>query len=293
MYCDLHTHSTASDGGTPPRELPAQARAAGLAALALTDHDTTAGLPACAAAAGEVGVCFVPGIELSANRAALKPAPYTPAPGDRLGTLHLLGLFIRHDDPGLAALCRDVAQARAQRNPQIIARLNEMGLSISYDEVLALVQAQGGQVIGRPHIGQVLVAKGYAASVQDAFARYIGEGRPAYVRKDLLPPGRAIDAIHKAGGLAILAHPIQMRCADAAELEYTVKRLAEMDLDGLEVWHCDHGPAEIQAYAALAQRLGLLVSGGSDYHGPRKAVALGSQQVPVEVFEALRDVAGL
>lgn len=278
-YCDLHLHSTASDGTDRPEALPALAKAAGLSAFALTDHDTTAGVAACAAAARKARIRFVPGIELSAD----------PLSRDGRGTLHLLGLFIRHDDPTLAAVQRRLVEARAQRNPQILANLRALGVRIDDEEVIA---AAGGAIVGRPHIAQVLVDKGYVKSAHEAFAKYIGEGRPAYARKDRLRPDEAIDAIHAAGGLAILAHPVQMKLDDD-ELEHAVARLVQHGLDGIETRHSDHAPAMVERCHALARRFDLLTSGGSDYHGSRKSVALGSQAVPLKTLEALARAAGI
>lgn len=287
-FCDLHTHSTASDGTDSPHALAGLAHQAGLAALALTDHDTTAGLSACAQACAELGVAFVPGIEVSADPAAL--AADLLALGDspsKLGTLHILGYFVREDDSKLAAVCQAMEQARNQRNPAIVARLQELGVSIEYDEVLELAQREGTGIIGRPHIAQVLLQKGYVKSVQDAFRRYIGQGAPAYVRRDRLHPAEAIDAIHHAGGLAVLAHPIQLGLHQAGQLDVYLTRLKDIGLDGVETRHSDHPPAYAEQVHRIARKLDLLTTGGSDYHGSRKAVALNSQQVPVDVYHAL------
>lgn len=285
---DLHTHSTASDGTARPSEIGALAQAAGLSAIALTDHDTTDGLPQAAEGCRRVGVDFVPGIELSAELAVVKPAHDPPLASDGRGTLHLLGLFVAHDDPQLREIQREMAIARQERLELIVARLQELGVRIEVADVQQLAQSLGTQAIGRPHIGQVLVDKGYAKSIQDAFLRYIGHRGAAYVRRDRLAPKRAIQAIHHAGGLAILAHPIQLRCADAAELEHAVVQLKKMGLDGLEAIHSDHAPADVQRYRALAQKHGLLISGGSDFHGTRKPIALGSQQVERSLLDALK-----
>jgi 3',5'-nucleoside bisphosphate phosphatase len=286
MFCDLHMHSTASDGTNTPAELAALAKSEGLGAIALTDHDTTAGLVECEAACKKAGVAFAPGIELSAEAAAVRAAPESDP---RLGTLHILGLFVRHDDPKLLDIHHRLLQARQDRNPQIVRNLQGLGVRIDYDEVLELAGSTGTAVVGRPHIAQVLVKKGYVKSVQDAFARYIGEGKAAYVRKDTLDPRDAIDAIHAAGGLAILAHPIQLRYRDDDELDYMVTKLKDAGLDGVEIRHSDHTAALTEQYQKLAERLGLLVSGGSDYHGSRKAIEMGSQRVALSVFERLRE----
>jgi 3',5'-nucleoside bisphosphate phosphatase len=286
MFCDLHMHSTASDGTNTPAELATLAKAAGLGAIALTDHDTTAGLPECESACKKAGVAFAPGIELSAEAAAVRATP--PQGDQRLGTLHILGLFVRHDDPKLLDIHHRLLQARQDRNPQIVRNLQDLGVRIDYVEVVELASSTGTAVVGRPHIAQVLVKKGYVKSVQDAFSRYIGEGKAAYVRKDTLDPRDAIEAIHAAGGLAILAHPIQLRYRDDDELSYMLTKLKDAGLDGVEVRHSDHTAALADQYQKLAEKLGLLVSGGSDYHGSRKAIEFGSQRVGARGVTAIK-----
>lgn len=271
-YCDLHTHSTASDGATAPYQLGALARQIDLAAVALTDHDTTAGLHAAAESCAAHDVAFVPGIELSCQR------------GKPTGTLHLLGYFVDPASQPLADICRELQEARNERAPQIVEKLQELGVDITIDEVLA--EAGNGSV-GRPHIGAVLARKGYVKTIKDAFTRYIGQGAPAYIRKDNLTPARAIAAVHEAGGLAVLAHPIQLRCEDQEELVELIRKLQDAGLDGIECYHSDHSTALVQQYLQLAKRYDLLATGGSDYHGPRKAVALGSVRVPMSCYESL------
>lgn len=289
MFCDLHMHSTASDGTDAPQDLAALAKAAGLSAIALTDHDTTAGLIAAAAACAAAEIAFVPGIEVSADPAPIKPPADDPHAATT-GTLHILGLFIRHDDPQLAIVSQRMEEARNHRNPAIIDRLNELGVRIEYDEVLALAAKERTAIIGRPHIAQVMMNKGYVKSIQDAFTRYIGARGAAYVRRDRLHPREAIDAIHHAGGLAILAHPVQLKCADDDEIQYAIRKLADLGLDGIETRHSDHTPAHTQRFEQFAARMNLATTGGSDYHGSRKSIALGSQRVPLSVYEHLRAI---
>ena len=290
MFCDLHMHSTASDGTDAPEALGKLAKAAGLSAIALTDHDTTAGVAAAAKGCKRAGVAFVPGIEVSADPAMVKPPKANPDEPTS-GTLHILGLFIRPDDDRLAAISRQMEQARNQRNPMIVDKLNSLGVRIDYAEVEALAAAEGTAIIGRPHIAQVLLAKGYVKSIQDAFTRYIGAKGAAYVRRDRLHPHDAIDAIHHAGGLAVMAHPVQIKYADEDELTYIVRRMIDFGLDAIEARHSDHTAAQALQFEKLAEREKLMVSGGSDYHGTRKTVALGGQNVPIQVYERLRDAA--
>ncbi len=275
MYVDLHMHSTASDGRIAPGGLAELAVEKQLSAIALTDHDSTDGLLECAAGCRQAGIDFVPGIEISAER------------GQPRGTLHILGYFIDPDAAPLLEIAAELQEARDERAPQIVEKLNALGVDVTLDEVL---EGVGGRMIGRPHIASVLVDKGYAKTINDAFGKYIGQGAPAYVRKDRLAPQRAIDAIHTAGGLACLAHPVQMHYDDDEDLLRIVTGLKEMGLDGIEVYHKDHTPELVEQYQALARRYELVMTGGSDYHGPHRPDArLGSQRVPREIYDALRE----
>lgn len=301
MYCDLHTHSRASDGTDSPGDLPRLAKQAGLSAIALTDHDTTAGLTEFLDAAKKAKVKAVPGIELSADPAVLTDTNGRADPSLRglrglrgrglpgRGSLHILGYFIRHDAPHLVQIEQRLRDARAQRNPEMIAKLNELGMDIEYDEVIALA---GGGIVGRPHIGQVLMQKGYVKSIHEAFVKYLGQTGEAYVRKDRLSAKEAIAAIHDADGLAVLAHPTQLGIDSAAQLEHAVAGLKKLGLDGIETRHSDHTPSDTERFSKLTGKLGLLATGGSDYHGSRKTVVLGGQKVPFAVYESLLDAHG-
>ena len=288
MYCDLHMHSRASDGTDAPEELPRLARLAGLDAIALTDHDTTAGLAACAAAARAHELAFVPGIELSACIEAGASEAAAARSVDGL-ELHLLGYFIDPSSDALARAQRWLVEARARRNPRLVERLNELGVRIDYDEVVTLA---GGGIVGRPHIAQVMVDKGYVRSLHEAFNRYIGEGGAAYEPKARLSAGEAIEVIHAAGGQALLAHPVQLNVTDGDGVELVVRLLLELGLDGIETHHSDHLPQHVRQYEALARRYGLLTSGGSDYHGSHKACRMGEPRLPMAVYEALAEAAG-
>lgn len=303
MAYDLHMHSTASDGTDAPGDLARLVKDAGLAGFALTDHDTTAGLAAAAQAAKRLRIGFVPGIELSADPSSVAP-PHPEDGGDTknaapaVGTLHILGYHVHHDDPGLAALGERLRATRAKRNPEVVEKLQTLGVKIAYEEVLASAGVPEGAwgddaavdatgvIVGRPHIAQVLIAKGYVKSVHEAFAKYIGQGGAAHTRKDRLSAEEAIDAIHAAGGVAVLAHPVQLRLPEEL-LEHTVARLKDMGLDGIETRHSDHAPADVERFTAYAQRFNLVATGGSDYHGTRKHVALGSVRVGDGVAQEL------
>jgi len=284
-FVDLHTHSTASDGTYSPAELVRAAVHAGLAGLALTDHDTGNGLPEAQAEAQRLGLRFVPGVEISADY----PAP---------GTMHILGHFIDPQSPALHDMSRILLDARRARNPKIIQRLNELGCSITLEQAEAIARTglppDAPIVLGRPHIAQALVQAGCVASIKQAFDVYLGTTGAAYFPKERLTPRQAIDCIHNAGGLATLAHPVQLRTANPAHTQTVINHLAEAGLDGLEVYHCDQTPQDSTFFLALAQRYNLLATGGSDFHGHNKAdVILGrgrnNVKVPVELLDRLEE----
>lgn len=279
---DLHCHSTASDGRLLPNEVVRLAFDIGLSGLALTDHDTVAGVELAAREAERLGIDFIPGIEISAE---------APTPG----TLHLLGYGIDPRSAVLAELTRQLLNDRDTRNPRIIARLNELGVAVSMDEWIA---EAGGGVVGRPHLAAILVRKGYASSIKDAFNRFIGSGAAAYVPRRRLPPSEAIRMIADSGGVAVLAHPPQLRITNDAELERVVKDLVDLGLSGIEVLHSDHDAAWIARCERLATKFGLLRTGGSDFHGGNKPnISLGlaaGKRVPREYFDRLRErIAGV
>lgn len=272
-FVDLHTHSTASDGGTSPGELIAAADRLGLAAVALTDHDTLSGLAEARAAAGQTGdLLFIGGIEVSVRFTG--------------GTMHVLGLGVDGGDEGLVALTRRLQQARDQRNPKIVRKLRDLGIDISTDDVADVArQLHAGQdcaVTSRVHIAETLRRMGHARTIADAFERYVGAGARAYVDKDRPTPRDAIAAITAAGGLAVLAHPCHLNCANRAQLERVVRDLMHWGLSGIEAYHSDHTPLQTRQVIDLARRLHLGVSGGSDYHGTCKTdIQLGHPRVPV------------
>lgn len=254
-FVDLHTHSTASDGTFSPTELIDQAKQNGLSAIALTDHDTVDGIFEAALRANEIGIDFLPGIEISAE---------SPTPG---GTLHILGYGIDPSSEVLKDLTKTLRSGRDTRNPRIISRLNQLGVPITLEEVQSIV---GKGVMGRPHIAAVLVKKGVVRSIQEAFDRYLGQGGLAYFDKERLTSRQAIERIRSAGGLAVLAHPVQLRTTNHAELERILKDLMDQGLQGIEVLHSDHTESHVRVYQDLARRYGLIRTGGSDFHGRNK-----------------------
>jgi predicted metal-dependent phosphoesterase TrpH len=275
-FVDLHSHSTASDGTLAPAEVVRRAKDAGVVGLALTDHDTIAGLAEAADEAARQGITFVPGIEIS----AVSPV--------QAGTLHILGYCIDPQNAVLTEMARQLIEARDNRNPQIIAALQKLGIQITMEEATA--QAQGG-VLGRPHIAALLVKKGAVKTIKQAFDEYLGTGGRAYYDKERLAPGDAIGRIRQAGGLAVLAHPVQLRTGNDAQLLNVIKDLVDLGLAGIEVIHSDHGAAEVERYTGLADRYNLLKTGGSDFHGSnKKDINLGianGRRVPREWMDEL------
>jgi 3',5'-nucleoside bisphosphate phosphatase len=269
---DLHTHSTASDGSDPPATLMALAARQGVSAIALTDHDTVEGLAEARAAASVEGVRLIEGCELSCEVGA--------------ATMHLLVYFLA-DEPGpLQDRLDGLQAARADRNRRIVTVLQDHGLDVTLDEILA--EAGGGSV-GRPHVAGVLLRKGYVTSVQEAFDQWLAKGRPAYLERDRLLPAEAIALAHASGAVAVLAHPTSLGY-DGAELEQFVAGLAADGLDGME---CEYGRYTAPLRAGLRQmagRLGLAVTGGSDYHGRYKPdIALGTGTGDLAVPDELLD----
>ncbi|MCP4379610.1 MAG: PHP domain-containing protein [bacterium] len=279
-FIDLHTHSTASDGRSTPSEVIALADRLSLAAVALTDHDTTAGLAEASAAAEKFpDLHFVPGIELSAMFSS--------------GTLHILGLGIDKNAAALSALTKNLIEARNQRNPKMIAHLQELGMDIGLDDVLAVISDSSSEspdrMVGRMHIAEALRRKGYVHSTGEAFQRFIGNGKVAYVDKERLTPREVIDPIHQSGGIAILAHPVHLTYENSAQLTLMVRQLVDSGIDGLEVIHPDHSPFQSRTYLQLARQLGLVVTGGSDYHAQAKPhVRMGRPRVPLNLLNNKR-----
>lgn len=277
---DLHTHSTASDGSLSPRELVTLAVQAGLMALALTDHDTIEGLDEALAAAGEAGLEFVPGVEISINGDELLGRP---------ASLHVLGLWVDHRHPGLLAGLKTLQEARARRNPQIIQKFHDLGIPLTLEEV---AQHAGGQLIGRPHFAQALLERGVVRNRGEAFGRYLAAGAKAYVPKWRFTPREGIAMLRAAGGLPVLAHPGMLKLPQA-DLEDLARRLMDLGLEGLEALYSEHDTATRLGLIRLAARLGLVVSGGSDFHGRAKPdIALGLGQgdlrVPASLLVALQ-----
>lgn len=277
---DLHVHSTASDGTLTPSEILALAVQLGLKAIAITDHDTLAGSAAAIAAGIPPSLEFLSGIEIS----AAAPAGYAID-----GSVHILGYGIDPAHPTLNELLHNLQRARQNRNPRIIARLNSLGMNLSLDELARIV---GEATPGRPHIAQLMVEKGLAESIEDAFNRFLAKNRPGYVEKFRVPMSDAIDAIGKAGGVAVLAHPYLNGLDDPAVFLDFLLTLKSMGLGGIEAIYPDHPRAATVEYCRLAKKYQLLITGGTDFHGGvtpgvRPGIGEGGFHVPYSLYERL------
>jgi len=285
-WVDLHCHSTASDGTLRPTEVVRLAKQRELTALALTDHDTIGGVVEAAEEARKIGLDFLPGIEISAE---------FPHPG----TMHILGYGVDPQSKTLGDLTRQLLEGRDSRNPRIIKRLQELGISITMEEVEqetrkgAPADPNKPLVVGRPHIAAILMRKGYVSTIKQAFDKYLAPGGLAYFDKERLSPRQALEMIRGSNGIPVLAHPVQLRTENDAQLERIIKDLLDLGLMGLEVIHSDHDAAMIEKYSALADRYKLLKTGGSDFHGTnKKNIDLGvanGNRVPRIFFDALVD----
>lgn len=274
-FVELHCHSTASDGTFTPAEVVQLAKRSGMTALALTDHDTVAGVAEAEAEAGKLGIDFLPGIEISAE---------FPSPG----TMHLLGYGVDPESAVLKELMRQLIEGRDNRNPRMVAKLNELGIRVTMEEWSA---EAGGGVLGRPHMAAILVRKGYVKSIKEAFDKYLGSTGAAYADKERLTPKRALELIRESGGVSVLAHPVQLRTENDAQLERVVKDLVDLGLEGIEIIHSDHDQVWVDKITGFAKRYGLLMTGGSDFHGTnKKDIQLGvanGRRVPRELYEGL------
>jgi len=272
-YIDLHTHSTCSDGLLTPAALLTLAARRGLAAIALTDHDTVAGLPEALAHGTITGVEVLPGIEISSCFDEV--------------SLHILGYGFNHEQPAFLAFLEKLQLARHNRNQGILERFQALGISITEEE---LTQVAGDQV-GRPHFARLLVKKGRAKNTQDAFARYLKRGCPAFVEHVKPQADEVISRLTEANGLAILAHPA---CSDPGleKIPALVARLKDYGLAGLEAFYPTHSQKICRLLQALAAKHGLLLSGGTDYHGDAHSVTpLGGNSKTIRVpLKLLHDI---
>jgi len=265
-FADLHLHSRFSDGTYGPEELAAQARRYGLAAIALTDHDSVEGCPGTAEACEAVGIEFIPGTELTAEQEG--------------NELHILGYCMDTQNPRLLTEIARFQAVRQNRIREMVERLNRMSVPLSADAVFALANCRAP---GRPHVARALVAAGLCQSLDEAFERFLKKNRPAWVPKFKMSGEKALELIHQAGGVAVLAHPGLNRTDEV------IPGMVEAGMDGIECFHTKHSTATTERYLELADRFHLLVTGGSDCHGMNKGKPLiGTMKVPYHYVEKLR-----
>lgn len=263
---DLHIHTNASDGLHTPGEVISMSRAAGLRAIAITDHDTVDGLAEAVVAAAGTGLEVIPGVELSTEVADAE--------------IHILGYFVNYTDPEFMARLAAFRDSRLMRARMILARLDALGISLSWEQVRELA---GDGALGRPHIARAMKAARYVGSTQEAFDRYLGRGKPAYVSRFRATPAEAIHIIHQAEGLPVLAHPW--------EAASSLPGLIAEGLIGLEAYYANYSPEVTALLCKQAERYGLLCTGGSDFHGlallPENRLGIAS--VPTECLNTLRE----
>jgi predicted metal-dependent phosphoesterase TrpH len=275
-YVDLHLHTTASDGVRSPSNLVNYAKEKGLRAIAITDHDTIEGLEEAMAEGRRINFEVIPGIEISAE--------YSP------GSMHLLGYFLDIHHPLLNERLAYLQKARAERNPKIVEELNRLGIKVTYEDV---IKASGGGQVGRPHFAQVLLERGYVRSIQEAFERFLKKGAPAYHDKFRFKAEEAIHFIQEANGVTVIGHPNTLGASGTSELDALLSQLVKEGLKGIEVYYPEHSPAEVATYKFLAEKYGLVMTGGTDYHGIEGnglevGVGRGNMKLPYSIVEALK-----
>jgi len=265
---DLHLHSTASDGRFSPEEIVRRAAGRGLSIIALADHDTTDGIaPALAAAEAFPGLMVIPAVEIS-----------TDVPS---GEIHILGYFIDHTNRELEASLKRFRRSREERAGGMVAKLKALGVRIEMERVREIA---GAGSVGRPHLAQAMLEKGYISSFKEAFSKYIGHNGPAYVARDKMTPAEAARLILGAGGLPVLAHPFTV-----ADPEMITGELKAAGLVGIEAYYGGHSNGQINQLLGLARKYHLIATGGSDYHGldDSAEIMMGEAEVPLESAEEL------
>ena len=273
MIADLHLHTSASDGLYPPAEVVKQAKDKGYSAIAITDHDTTGGLTEALAAGKKLGVEVIPGIELST------------LDGDR--EIHILGYYPDSENDQLQEMLSKMIEARKNRALKMVEKLNHHGIDISLTRIKEIA---GTEFIGRPHIAQALLEKGYITEVSEAFSEdFIGRGGKAYIERFKITPTEGIKILKQAGAIPVLAHPGFLSKGEPIS-EEEMKKLIESGLRGIEVFYSKHTPEQTGLYKSLVIKYSLLITGGSDCHGqPNVPNSLGSIQLPYKYVEALKN----
>ncbi len=275
-YIDLHTHTTLSDGSMTPEELVRHALGKGLAAVAVTDHDTVSGVSRALEEGKKIGIEVIAGVEISVDFST---------------EMHLLGYFPNGYSESILKVLEDLRVRREQRNPRIVNKLNELGFDITMEEISGTA---GSDNVGRPHIARVLQEKGYVDSMSEAFEKYLNVGRPAYFKKEKLLPKEGIAEIITAGGIPVLAHPIFIGLT-YDRLDQLVGELAGYGLKGIEVFYSWHTEEQTSELLKIAEKHGLLATGGSDFHGSFKSdieigIGTGTLKVPYSLLETLKQM---
>lgn len=274
-YADLHTHTQASDGLHTPADNVRMASRAKLSAIAITDHDTVSGIPEAIEEGKKLAIEVVPGVEIS-----------TQLDGQEI---HMLGYFIDVNDPQLLARLDSQRQFRMNRNEMMLKKLRQLGMDVYEEELLAQRQDRN-ETIGRPHIAELLLRKGYVQSIQEAFTRYIGSEGLAYVNPPRINPKEAVNWIREAGGAVVIAHP------GLYKNDELVEEVIRMGVDGLEAYHSEHSSEDCIRYKQMAEQFDLCVTAGSDFHGERGGqmyhAAIGSCTIEIEVLGQLQQRKG-
>lgn len=277
---DLHIHSTASDGTVSPSKIISLAHSLNIGAIAITDHDTIDGSKEALTLDIPHSLKLLTGVEISVS--SNPSLPYA-------GSFHMLGYSIRLDDPVLNRTLDMLQDARRNRNPKIVKRLNNLGINLSLKDV---ADEFGEGQLGRPHIAQFMVKRGFVKSINEAFDKYLGTGKPAYVDKYRLDCGRAIEIILASGGIPVLAHPFFLHIENKDRFEDLIVSLKKIGLKGIEAYYPEHSPDLTVFYAEIANRYDLLITGGTDFHGSIKPdIKMGSGRgdlfVPYSLYENL------
>lgn len=273
---DLHVHTTFSDGTLSPSEVVHLAKSAGLRAIAITDHDTVRGNKEAIDEGKKVGIEVVSGVEVSVDMSG--------------GTMHVLGYYVDFDSVPLVEVLKRIEEGRHERNEKILGKLDSIGIALDYGEIRA---AASEGPVGRPHIAQALVQRGHVTSTREAFDKYLKKGAPAYAERLRFSEAEAIRSIHQAGGLSVLGHPNSLNCGDDEALSAIVARLAAGGLQGIEAYYPSHSPRMQRTVERLAAEYGLLVTGGTDFHGamyPEISIGYGygDLHIPYSVLEAMK-----
>lgn len=263
---DLHVHTRASDGRSSPGEVVEMAVTVGLSGVGITDHDTVAGIPEAVSFGERLGIRVVPGIEINTDFGKTD--------------VHILGYYIDYLSDELGAQVESLREARRERAKKMVVKLNEFGVKIDFERVQEIA---GAASMGRPHIARAIVEAGYSSGMNGAFGRFLVYGAPGYVPRSKLTPAEAVRIVIAAGGVPVMAHPGQ------SKHDEVIPHLVEAGLQGLEVYHSDHSSAQRRHYLRMAKKLGLIPTGGSDYHGPgmMKSIEIGNATVEIGVLDSL------